>query len=257
MDVGLESVDVVILAGGLGTRIRSVLGETPKVLAPISGRTFLDFLLEWLKGMGARRVIFCLGFGAAQVQNHLQAQPLPGMELITVVEPEPLGTAGAIRFARSHFRSDPVMILNGDTFITTDLRDFLAEHHSAGSQLSLLCVQVSSTARFGRVELNADGWIQRMLEKSQDQTGPGLINGGMYLFSTATLDRLAESKGSSLERDFFSNLPENTLRGIVRQAHFIDIGVPESLHQAGEFFKRAVQNQKLNPGSSPPSDIQT
>jgi NDP-sugar pyrophosphorylase family protein len=236
----LAAVDVAILAGGLGTRIRAVLGETPKVLAPIAGRAFLDYLLDWLSAMGARRVVLCLGVGAAQVQAYLTDHPRPVLELVPVVEPKPLGTAGALRLARRWLHSDPVLVINGDTFIDVDLRDFLAEHRARGSALSLLCVHVDSTDRYGSVELDARGRIVALREKSRRYSGPGLINGGVYLFSAGMLDELAAAEGPSLERDFFARLPAFTLNGSVRQAAFIDIGIPESLRATEAVVTRAA-----------------
>ena len=110
-----------MLAGGLGTRIRPVLGDTPKLLAPIGGRPYLWYLLEWLRKFGARRIVLGLGHGAGAVLDYLRAQPAADLDIVTVVEPSPLGTAGAIRFARAHLRSDPVLVLNGDTFVNADL----------------------------------------------------------------------------------------------------------------------------------------
>jgi len=112
----LDAIDVFVLAGGLGTRIRPVLGDIPKLLAPIGRRTYLDHLLNWLRGFGARRVVLGLGVRAQAIVDYAQAHPIAGIEIETVVEPSPLGTAGAIRYARATMRSDPVLVVNGDSF---------------------------------------------------------------------------------------------------------------------------------------------
>src|SRR5215475_7400448 len=98
----LERCDSLVLAGGLGTRIRPVLGDVPKLLAPIGKRTYLDFLLEWLARFGARRVVFALGHGAPPILDHLGRRPRGSLAIETAVEPSPLGTAGAVRFARAN-----------------------------------------------------------------------------------------------------------------------------------------------------------
>ena len=112
----LKDIDVVVLAGGLGTRIRDTLGDTPKLLAPVGGTPFLDLLIRRLKSCQARRLVLGLGHLADRVAAHLDANPPDAIEVVTAVEPEPLGTAGALRFVRTHIRTDPVMVMNGDSF---------------------------------------------------------------------------------------------------------------------------------------------
>lgn len=230
----LAHVDVAVLAGGLGTRVRHVLGDVPKLLAPIAGRPFLDFLLDWLIGFGARRVVLCLGQSAGRVVEHLAARPDDGVEIVPVIEPSPLGTAGALRFAMPQLKSDPVFVLNGDTFVETDLDRLIANHRSASPLLSLLCAEVPSIARFGRVETK-DGYVTRFVEKDLSADRPGLISGGMYLFSRAALEALGRTTGSSLERDFLQVQPAGAIRAETAWGRFIDIGTPESLADAGNW----------------------
>ena len=233
---GLDGIDVAVLAGGLGTRIRSVLGDVPKVLAPIGGRPFLDHLLDWLGGFGARRVVLCLGHRAEPVLDHIAARAArdaaAGLTVIGLVEPEPMGTAGAIRFARPHLLSDPVFVMNGDTFLDADLPGFVARHRAANAAVSMLCAAVPSIARFGSVELDGRGFVARFVEKDPGNDRPGLINGGVYLFSPDALDALEARPGPSLERDVLQALPPETIRAEVTRGRFIDIGTPESLAAA-------------------------
>lgn len=230
-DVG--AIDVAVLAGGLGTRLRSALGEdVPKVLAPIGGRPFLDHLIDWLKGFGARRVVLCLGHLADRVIAHLDAHPAEGIEVAFVIEPEPLGTAGAIRFARSQLTSDPVLVLNGDTFFDADVPGALARHRAEDRRISMLCAEVPSIARFGGVERDERGRVVRFVEKDPAADRPGLVNAGMYLFSQAMLDEIARAAGPSLERDVLQVQPPGTIHAEVARGRFIDIGTPESLAAA-------------------------
>lgn len=232
MTASLSGVDVAVLAGGLGTRIRAVLGDVPKVLAPVGGRPFLDHLLDWLRGQGVRRVVLCLGHLAGRVEAHLAANPPDGIEVATVVEPEPLGTAGALRFARPHLRSDPVLAMNGDTFLEADLPAFLAGHLAERAEVSLLCVEVPSVARYGSVELDGRGRVARFVEKDPAAERPGLVSGGVYLLSAAALDRLAAGTGPSLERDFLEAQAPGTIRAQAVRGRFVDIGTPPSLRAA-------------------------
>lgn len=229
----LEDVDVLVLAGGLGTRIREVLGDVPKVLAPINGRPFLDYVLDWLTSFGAQRVVLCLGHLAGRVTAHMDKRHKDGVEIVPVIEPEPLGTAGALRLARAQLGSDPVLVMNGDTFLYADLDGFLRRHRAVGVGLSLLCAEVPSIARFGSIEVDSNGRIARFVEKDLAQERPGLVSAGMYLVSQAMLDELMRRQGPSLERDFLQSLPAGTIRAELSRCQFIDIGTPESLAEAG------------------------
>jgi len=229
---GLNGIDVVVLAGGLGTRIKGVLGDTPKVLAPINGRPFLDHLLDRLAALGAGRAVLSLGHLADAVITHLQAGS-PPLPVVPVVEPAPLGTGGALRLVRPELHSDPAMLLNGDTWLEVDFAAFLDSHRRAGRLCSILCVKVDDVSRYGRVEIADDGTLAAFVEKDPAFSGPGWINGGAVLFSQAALDLLAASRGPSIERDFLATLPPGAIHAHRAGGAFIDIGTPDSLAGAG------------------------
>ncbi len=233
MRTAVADVDVLILAGGLGSRLAGVVGDIPKVLAPVEGRPFLDYQLDYLAREGVRKVVLSLGHRAEMVLAHLAKTKLP-LRVETVVEPRPLGTAGAIAFARSTLSSDPVVLLNGDTWLDLDLAAMLAEHRAWPVALATLsCVSVDDTRRYGAVELCADGSIARFIEKDESPSSGGFVNGGVYLLSAQLLNSLAVESGSSLERDVLPHLPAGTLRSyVVRRANFLDIGTPESYARA-------------------------
>jgi len=237
----LAAVDVAILAGGLGTRLRGTIGETPKVLAPVGGQPFLDYLLRWLAGFGARRVVMCLGFRADKVVEHLRQPVVRGLDIVTSIEPRPMGTAGALRLAVPHFRSDPVLVINGDTFVDADLPGFVAAHRRSGAAASILSTTVPSMARYGRLVVDPAGAIQRFAEKDPGDTGPGAINAGIYLFNRGWLETLANGQAESLERDVFAASPPGSFRAVpAGEAAFIDIGTPESLAEAPAILARAI-----------------
>jgi mannose-1-phosphate guanylyltransferase len=232
----LDAIDVFVLAGGLGTRSRPVLGDTPKLLAPIRGRTYLDHLLNWLRRFGARRVVLGLGVHAQAIVDYAQAYPMAGIEIETVVEPSPLGTAGAIRFARTTMRSDPVLVVNGDSFADTNLCRLLERHRAARASATMLCAEVEDAGRYGRLALDAEGFVERFVEKDSSFRGKAWINTGIYFLSAQLLDVIAAGTSASLERDVFERSPRHSLAAFTECSRFIDIGTPESLVRADEVF---------------------
>jgi NDP-sugar pyrophosphorylase family protein len=234
----LATIVVLVLAGGLGTRLRPVLGDLPKILAPIAGRPFLDVLLDWLREYGARRVVLGLGFRADHVLRHLAANSPPDLEVSALVEPKPLGTAGAIRFARGELHSDPALVMNGDSLVAgADLCDLLETHEKSAGLCTLLCARVENAARYGRVSIDDEGKIAGFIEKESAVCRTAAVNGGVYAMSQAFLDRIAASSAVSLERDVFERLPAGTLSGVV-SGELIDIGTPESLMLADRNAQR-------------------
>lgn len=240
---GLAAVDVAILAGGLGTRVRDVLKDVPKILAPVGGRTLVDHLVARLAAFGAGRVVFCLGFLADKVVAHLSRMDgVPGVSVEWVIEDRPLGTAGALRLAAPLLRADHVLVMNGDTWLDADLGAFLEDHRRRQGAVSILCVHVDDMSRYGRVELDGAGRVVRFAEKDPADRGPGLINGGVYLFSRAGRALLEASEGPSLERDFLARLAPGEILGFAApEAAFIDIGTPESLALAATVIDRTAK----------------
>lgn len=228
MTDALKAIDVAVLAGGLGTRLAGAVPGLPKALAPVGGRPFLEHLLDWLESHGARRVVLLLGHRADQIEAHLAAHPRPHLEFAFSVEPEPLGTCGALGYAARHFRSDPVLVVNGDTFVDGDLAALARAHRAASSPATLLCVEVPDAGRYGRVDVK-DGRIAAFREKDPSFRGAAAINAGVYLVSKALLSTMASDRPVSLERDVFEKLAPGTLGAFVDpKARFVDIGTPES-----------------------------
>lgn len=234
--LGLANIDVAILAGGLGTRLSSVLPDTPKVMAPLGRRPFLDFLLEALTTQGARRIVLCLGVRAQSVIDYLKRCDYSPLEIHCSVEPQPLGTAGALAFALPQFRSNPVLVMNGDTWAEADLKAFVAAHAQAGAPASILCAEVADARRYGRVEVDANGRVTRFEEKSAGAASAGWVNAGVYLVDRSLLNQMSSERSQSLERDVFEALPPGTLYAHCGAASFLDIGTPESLAKADELL---------------------
>ncbi|MBL94869.1 MAG: D-glycero-alpha-D-manno-heptose 1-phosphate guanylyltransferase [Alphaproteobacteria bacterium MarineAlpha3_Bin5] len=233
----LKDIDVAILAGGLGTRVQEILGDTPKILAPIGGVPFLDYILSGLARAKAAHVVLCLGHLAEKVKTYIDCSKTKIVKVTAVVEKSPLGTAGAIRLAAPLLLSETIMIMNGDTWLDIDLEKFVFEHKKSGAGISMICTEAKDCSQFGRVEVNSDGNVTRFVEKDTMFNGSALINGGFYLFERSAFDRLIMSTGPSLEHDFLATDLGTTIHAFVdRQAPFIDIGTPENLEAANDFF---------------------
>ena len=242
----LAALDVLVIAGGLGTRISAVLGDTPKLLAPVSGRPYLAYLLDWLRRFGAKRVVLGLGHKAQAVVDFLKHDPSShdDLTIVPLIEPQPLGTAGAVRFARQSLQSDPVLIMNGDSFADADLCALVAHHRRAGAKATLLCAEVDDAGRYGRVELDSRGRIRGFVEKDPHFHGSSAVNAGVYLFSAELLDEIAAGNASSLEREVFARAPSGSLDAFTGRFPFIDIGTPESLARAGEVITAHVGGRR-------------
>ena len=219
-----------ILAGGLGTRLRSRFGELPKPLAPIGGRPFLVRQLEWLGGRGVRAAVLCVGFGADRVREAL-GEDCCGVRLAYSVEQQPLGTGGALALARAHV-DGPTLVLNGDTLAPCEpwaLERGRWEHGMLGA---VALFEVPDARSRGRVECDAEGTVTRFVEKDADWRGAAWVNGGMYAFSPWLWARLPEG-AHSLERDVLPVLAaERRLNGYRASGEFYDIGTPEEWERA-------------------------
>jgi NDP-sugar pyrophosphorylase family protein len=211
----------------------------PKVLAPVAGQPFLAHLLAWLKRFGSNRVVMSLGYKADVVRQFLASHPASGLQIDCCVEPEALGTAGAIRFARPLLRTDPVLVLNGDSFADADLCDLLEGQRQSQALATVLCVAHEAGDRYGRVIVDQGGRIEGFVEKGAGGAGPGIINAGVYAVSARLLDQVAASSARSWERDVLETAPAGTLAAAVGHYAFIDIGTPESLARAQGLFAAA------------------
>ena len=229
-----SQVTALILAGGLGTRLRSRVADLPKVLAPVLGKPFLTYLLDRLQISGIQKTILCIGYLGEQIQETYGSY-YQNMELSYSQETSLLGTGGALRLALPLISTPTVLILNGDSFYDANLNDFYQWHLAQTSNASLTLTQVPDTARYGRVQLKKSSQITHFEEKGNTR-GLGWINAGIYLVARHLLTNIPENQVVSLERELFPNWIETGLYGYRTQGQFIDIGTPESYALAEQFF---------------------
>jgi len=244
-----EDVPVLILCGGLGTRLRSVLSDSPKILAPIGDKLFIDFLFSELKKQGVRKVILALGYKAEKVQTYLNAKSYEGMNISIVVEGTPLGTAGAIRNVIAQFSELPnrLIVMNGDTFISVNLKHFLNECSANKAEIGIVATQVDDCRRYGELVLSEQSRVLSFSEKQSNNTcrgsinaspSKGWINGGVYLFGSSALSLLKNDTTASLETSFIPGvLKDLFVFSFKNSSAFLDIGTPESFEYANEHSK--------------------
>ena len=234
MVANLSNITTVILAGGLGTRLRTAIPGRPKVLAEIHNRPFLTFLLDQLVSAGARNVVLCTGYMADEIHEKL-GKVYKSLRLVYSKEDEPLGTGGALRLALPYLNSDPVLVMNGDSFVKVDLTGYLNWFFEKDIQASLILTKVRDTGRYGRVLMDKDGRITHFEEKG-GSSGEGWINAGIYLLNRRLLRTIPVSVAVSLEREMFPSWIGRELYGYRSEGYFIDIGTPETYVKAEEFF---------------------
>lgn len=229
------SIPVVILAGGLGTRLRSSVPDAPKALAPIAGRPFLSYLLHQLAGFDLKNVILSTGYRAGQIEQTF-GNSFEGMELRYSRETEPLGTGGAVRLALAGLDFDRALVLNGDSFCSLDFSGFADFHTERGASLSLYLIPQEDTSRYGRVSTDAAGQVVSFSEKAEG-LGAGWINAGIYLLNRQVVDSIPAEGKVSIEREVFPSWIGRKMFGFKsEESTFIDIGTPESFIQAQQFF---------------------
>jgi D-glycero-alpha-D-manno-heptose 1-phosphate guanylyltransferase len=227
-------VEAIVLAGGLGTRLRGVVDDLPKPMASVRGRPFLAFVLDQLADDGFNAVALATGYRHEAIRSYFGAD-YRGLALRYSVEPEPLGTGGAIRLACDGIRAGDVFVLNGDTYLELDFRAMLAAHATAEAELTIAICQVPDVTRYGTLELS-DGTVRAFLEKGR--SGPGWINAGTYILGPKLRARLQSRGAFSFEHDLLApGLSSIRPLAFRSSGRFIDIGTPEDYARAQLFFQ--------------------
>jgi NDP-sugar pyrophosphorylase family protein len=229
------TITALVLAGGLGTRLRSTVADCPKVLAPVGGRPFLTHLLDQLADAGFREAILLTGYQADRVRDTF-GESYGSMRLLYSVEPSPLGTGGAVRHALPDVSGSTILLLNGDSYCDVDWEAFLRFHHRRAADLSLVVTRVTDTSRYGAVQLAGNERVLGWAEKSA-WAGEGWINAGIYLMARALVEEIPRDGPVSLERQMFPSwLTNHNCFAYRSGGRFLDIGTPESYRAAEAFF---------------------
>ncbi len=220
-------MQAVILVGGEGTRLRPLTSTVPKPVVPLVDRPFIAFMLEWLRQHGIEDVIMSCGFLATSVRNVLGDGTRFGIRLRFVEEPDPRGTAGALKFAQDMLDERFVM-LNGDVLTDIDVSAQVVQHERTGARATLALVGVEDPTAYGLVRLAEDGSVSDFVEKpSSDQIDTNLISAGVYVLEREVLELVPRRRNVSIEREVWPLLIGEGLYGCPSQSYWLDIGTPE------------------------------
>ncbi|HTB50701.1 MAG TPA: NDP-sugar synthase [Solirubrobacteraceae bacterium] len=219
-------MQAVILVGGEGTRLRPLTSTVPKPVVPLVDRPFISFMLEWLCSHGIDDVIMSCGFLATSVRNVLGDGSAYGIRLRFVEEPDPRGTAGALKFAESML-DERFLMLNGDVLTDIDLTEQIAQHMRTGAVATLALVPVEDPSAYGLVHLEDDRAVREFVEKpSSDRIDTNLISAGAYVLERSILDLVPPGRNVSIEREVWPRLVGAGLYGFPSQSYWLDIGTP-------------------------------
>ena len=228
--------EAIVLAGGLGTRLRSAVPDLPKCMAPVNGRPFLSYLLDYFQSQGIRRYIFSVGYRHEVIVDFIRDQ-YKALDAVFSIEQEPLGTGGGIFLSMQQAREAQVLVLNGDTFFRVDVETLSAFHVEKEAECTLALKSMSGFDRYGVVETDDSGCIRDFLEKKPYKQG--LINGGVYAIQRDRFLQRNYPAVFSFEMEYLEQVvTEGCLYGQVQEGYFIDIGIPEDYKKAQADFTR-------------------
>ncbi len=233
----MGDIDVVILIGGQGSRLREVVSDRPKPMAEINGIPFLDILINYYLGFGFKRFIMCVGYMADFIESYYKEKRCDGLEMLFSREDALLGTGGAVKNAEKLINNDSFFVLNGDSFCPVDLTRFVHFHTLKRALLSMALAETDAPADFGQIILDESGRVTQFKEKSGGNSS-SFINAGIYLFDKKILSIIPPGRKYSLEYDLFPTLIGKEFYGFVTGERLLDIGTPERYETAKRFFAR-------------------
>ena len=235
--VQVEKLDAIILAGGLGTRLREVVHDLPKVLAPVSNRPFLDinmgFLNKWSR---IQKVVIAVGYMADKIIKEYTDRHEYHFEIFFSEEKELLGTGGAIKKALRYTETKNILALNGDSFVDVNIEDLVRTHRGKKASMTVVLKEVGNTVRYGKVNINDEQRITSFEEKKPEQ-GSGYINAGVYIFNRELFGNIKENKIISLEKELLPIFLGKAVYGYICHGKFIDIGIPETYEKASTYLR--------------------
>ena len=232
----MHDIKAVMLVGGLGTRLRSVVPSAPKALASIGEKPFLELLIRQLRSQEIRRLVMCSGYLADQIETKFGDGRTWDVSIEYSKEELPLGTGGAVKLAGRFLRDSPeFLVLNGDSFLEFDLPGLMDFHRRHNAIATMAVLRVENASRYGTVDADPNGRVTGFAEKTGREVR-GLVNGGIYIFNHAVLQHIPEGP-ASLERDLFPRLLDQGVYAQEQHGKFIDIGTPADYARAQELLR--------------------
>jgi D-glycero-alpha-D-manno-heptose 1-phosphate guanylyltransferase len=226
----MPATEAILLAGGLGTRLRSAVPDLPKCMAPVNNQPFLYYVMQWLQQQGISRFIFSLGYKHKVIIEWLEKQ-YPQLDKVYAIEAAPLGTGGAIQLAGSKAITNNVVVVNGDTLFNIDIKSLYQFYQQQQADCALALKPMKNFSRYGTVAVNNQHRITAFTEKQY--CNAGLINGGVYLLKMQRFLSLGLPAAFSFEKHYLEALTNTEkITGLAMDDYFIDIGIPEDYNKA-------------------------
>jgi len=230
-------LDLIVLAGGKGTRLRTVLPDMPKVLAPINGKPFLDIILAFInRYISIKKVILAVGYKSEMIIKRYKNCQQYGFDILFSQERQLLGTGGAIKKALAISDTEQVLVMNGDTFVEIDIGDLVRLHKKNNASITIALKETDDAARYGSVQIDDNKRVVFFGEKEAGNVR-GLINAGVYLINKGLFDNVESGRVFSFEKEMLPELVGGNVYGYVVHGRFIDIGVPSTYDMAQEYLK--------------------
>lgn len=227
----------LILAGGFGIRLREVISDRPKILAPIKGRAFIDYLFYLLKKRGFTEIVLGLGYLSDFVKDYVNQRPLYNLSVIYSIENRPLGTAGGIKKAEKFLKGEDFFVINGDTYLDIDYKKILNFHKEKKAWGTIVLAKNRYGKGWGNAFLEKNGRVNKFEVKGKNSTE--LVNSGIYVFNDKVLNLLKSGYRSSIEKDLIPLLiKRKTFYGVKTSKSFLDIGTKEGYEKAKSLLRR-------------------
>lgn len=222
--------EAVILAGGYGIRLRGVIGDIPKSMAPVRNKPFLEYLISWLASKNVTSIVISVGYKADAIVSFF-GNEFNGIPIEYVHETRPLGTGGGILNALKNIRSRDFVALNGDTFFPVDIGELISFHRKFSCKITVALKEIDSCSRFGSVKIDHNNNIISFNEKASN--GKGVINGGLYVINKDFLEKSGLPPACSFEKDILEkSASDDKVKGLIFNNTFLDIGIPEDYNKA-------------------------
>jgi len=230
----LDKLTAIILAGGMGTRLRGVVNDRPKVMAPVKEEPFMFIILETLVNSGIRNIVVSTGYKSSYIKKGI-GDFYKGYRIYYSEENTPLGTSGGVSLAMSRFASEHYLVLNGDNYVDYSFDLFYDFYFKRDCDVLILVKKVDDAQRYGTVKFDKNNKVMAFKEKDPNISA-AFINCGVYLFRSSIIPLLPKQLPSSLEYDFFPDILDKNFYAFETNGRYLDIGTPESYEHAQTFF---------------------